>query len=297
MTGRRDIRMLRALLVTAVSLVTTSRLPAQSRDSAPPIPDIVRLATSVAGQGSALERTGRLVYWINDSLKWSYTDYVRRTPPEILARRQGNCADLASVLHMMLDSLGIRSRWMREINVQPGKTPQRQKTAEGLVTSKGLSYSVFGLQHNDHVWLEVWDGKSWFPADPAYGVVGYDQWLPARLALADRPLPRVKAVVPIAADMRAPFVVLAQENRSGTFDEDRTTFYLVDEFARLYKGRLASLPAWNAWVAAVNEVSPHARAAFEGKENLHQQTERIAYLKLVYDSLTAEAAARKITWR
>ena len=262
-----------------------------------PSVDLTRLATTVAGQGSALERTGRLVYWINDSLKWSYTDYVRRTPPEILARRQGNCADLASVLHMMLDSLGIRSRWIREINVQPGKTPHRQKTAEEMVVKRGNSLSVFGLQHNDHVWLEVWDGSQWFPADPAYGVVGYDQWIPARLALADRPLPRVSAVVPIAADMRAPFVVLAQDTRSGPFEEDRTTFYLIEEFARLYKGNLAALPAWNEWVAAVKEVSPHARGAFEGKENLHLRADRIAHLKLVYDSLTAQAAAHRITWR
>ena len=159
--------MQRILPMLMISLGITSRLPAQARDSAPPAVDIVRLATSVAGQGSALERTGRLVYWINDSLKWSYTDYVRRSPPEILARRQGNCADLASVLHMMLDSLGLRSRWIREINVQPEKTPNRQKTAEGMVVTKGVSYSVFGLQHNDHVWLEVWDGTGWFPADPA----------------------------------------------------------------------------------------------------------------------------------
>jgi hypothetical protein len=263
----------------------------------PPTVDLPRLATSVAGRGSTLEQTRRLVYWINDSLTWSATDYVRRPPKEILARRQGNCADLASVLHMMLDSLGIRSRWIREINVQPDTTRRRQKTAEEMVAQRGNSFSVFGLQHNDHVWLEVWDGTKWFPADPAYGVVGYDQWIPARLALADRPLPRVKAVIPIAADMRAPFVVLAQEQRNGPFGDDRTTFYLIDEFARLYQGKLASLPAWNDWVAAVREVSPHARGAFEGKENLHQQTARIAHLKLVYDSLTAQAAARKVTWR
>ena len=274
-------------------LLCTSPLVAQDMPSL----DLVQLATSVAGKGSALERTGRLVYWINDSLTWSATDYVRRSPTEILSRRQGNCADLASVLHMMLDSLGIRSRWIREINVQPEQTPRRQKTAEDMVAQRGNALSVFGLQHNDHVWLEVWDGSRWFPADPAYGVVGYDQWIPARLALADRPLPRVPAVVPIAADMQAPFVVLAQEKRSASFEEDRTTFYLVDEFARLYGGRLASLPAWNEWVAAVRELSPHARGAFEGKENLHRQTDRIAHLKLVYDSLAAQAAARKITWR
>jgi hypothetical protein len=261
--------------------------------------DLAQLASSVAGHGSALERTGRLVYWINDSLKWSYTDYVRRSPLEILARRQGNCADLASLLHVMLDSLGIRSRWVREINVQPGKTPARQETAEAKVREAGNSMSVFGLQHNDHVWLEVWDEarRRWFPADPAYGVVGLEQWLPARLALTDRPLPRLKAVVPIAADMRAPFVVAAQEKRGRQLDEDRTAFYLIDEFNRLYHGKLETLPAWKDWVAAVTELSPHARGAFEGKENLHQQTDRIARLKLVYDSLTSQAMARKITWR
>ena len=291
--------MRRSALFLVISLCGTSRLPAQARDSALPPVDITRLATKVAGTGNTLERTGRLVYWINDSLTWSATDYVRRSPREILARRQGNCADLASVLHLMLDSLGIRSRWIREINVQPDKTPRRQKTAEDMVVQRGNSMSVFGLQHNDHVWLEVWDeaGNRWFPADPAYGVAGFDQWIPARLALADRPLPRVNAVIPIAADMRAPFVVLAQEKRSGPFEDDRTTFYLVDEFSRLYQGKLGSLPAWNDWVAAVKEVSPHARGAFEGKENLHLQTARIAHLKLVYDSLTAQAAARNITWR
>ncbi len=282
-----------AAVVLAVSMAPTS-LSGQSGDL-----DLTALATSVAGRGSTIERTGRLVYWINDSLTWSATDYVQRTPKEILARRQGNCAALASVLHIMLDSLGIRSRWIREINVQPGKTPARQKTAADMVTQRGNALSVFGLQHNDHVWLEVWDdGKNtWFPADPACGVVGFDQWLPARLALTDRPLPRVPAVVPIAADMRAPFVVLAQEKRSYVFDEDRTVFYLVDEFERLYNGRLADLPAWKDWVAAVREVSPHARGAFEGKENLHQQTDKIARLKVAYDSLTAQVAARKVTWK
>ena len=48
-----------------------------------------------------------------------------------------------------------------------------------MVTQRGMSYSVFGLQHNDHVWLEVWDDatKSWFPADAAYGVVGLNDVL------------------------------------------------------------------------------------------------------------------------
>ena len=283
----------------ATIAILSSSLIASGLAAQGPDVNIAALAATVAGRGSTLERTGRLVYWINDSLTWSATDYVRRTPLEILARRQGNCADLASVLRIMLDSLGIRSRWIREINVQPDKTPRRQKTAEEMVVQRGNTLSVFGLQHNDHVWLEVWDetGQTWFPADPAYGVVGLAQWLPARLALTDRPLPRVPAVVPIAADMRAPFVVAAQETRGREFTEDRTAFYLIDEFNRLYKGKLATLPSWTAWVTAVEAVSPHALGAFEGKENLHLQTEQIARLKLTYDALTAEAQSRHVTWR
>jgi Transglutaminase-like superfamily len=261
--------------------------------------NLTALARLVAGPGPAFDQTARLVHWINDSLTWSATDYVRRTPREILARRQGNCADLASVLHILLDSLEIPSRWIREINVQPGQTPRRQETAEQMVAQRGNTYSVFGLQHNDHVWLEVWNeaNGTWFPADPAYGVVGFKEWLPARLALADRPLPRVPAVVPIAADMRVPFVVVAQATRGLVFDEDRTEFYLIDEFNWLYGGKLEQLPAWTDWVVAVRSVAPHARAAFEGKENLHQQTEQIGHLKQVYDALAAQASARKMRWR
>src|SRR5215510_8674817 len=143
--------------------------------------DLKALADSVAPTGTTLERTRTLVHWVNDNFTWSYTDYVKRTPQEIVARRAGNCAELASVLRAFLDASGATSRWIHEINVQPEPTPRRQNSAAAMVTQKGLSYSVFGLQHNDHVWLEVWDEatKSWFPADAAYGVVGLNEWLPA----------------------------------------------------------------------------------------------------------------------
>jgi hypothetical protein len=255
------------------------------------------LADSVAGSGSTVARTRRLVNWINDRFEWSATDYQRRTPVEVIARRAGNCSELASVLHLLLDSLGVRTRWVREINVQPDPTPRRQKTAERLVKERGMQFSVFGLQHNDHVWLEVWSDSTgtWFPADPAYGVVGLQDWLPARLAMEHRPKPRVTAVEPIAADMLVPFVVLAGDHKSGPF-EDRTNFYLVDGFRRLYGDAIRELPSWPPWVKAVTELTPHARAAFAGRENLHDYTADIAALTTVYDSLTKEAAERGLTW-
>lgn len=257
------------------------------------------LADSVAGEGSSLERTTRLVHWVNDGFTWSATDYASRTPFEIVARRQGNCAELAKVLRALLDSIGVRSRWIVEINVQPAATPRRQATAERLVAQRGNRLSVFGLQHNDHVWLEVWDdaAERWFPADPAYGVVGLDAWVAARLALADRPRPRVEAVVPIAAEMRAPFVVLAKSRLGAPVEEDRSAYYLIGEFSRLYAGRLDTLPAWSAWRDAVRGLAPLARAAFDGTHNLHEDTAAIRRAAEAFDRLGAEAAARQIGWR
>jgi len=236
------------------------------------------------------------VHWVNDNFTWSATDYQKRTPQEIVARRSGNCAELASVLRMLLDSMHVRSRWVREINVQPEQTPRRQKTAEEKVAESGNTMSVFGLQHNDHAWLEVWDdaAKTWFPADPAFGVVGLDEWLPARLAMDSRPKPRVAAVEPIAADMLVPFVVVAGDSRRGPYVDDRTTYYLIDGFNKLYGGRLSSLPAWPNWVAAIRNVSPHALEAFNGRENLHKYTGKVGRLKATYDELGREAAANGI---
>jgi hypothetical protein len=259
--------------------------------------DLKALADSVAPTGTTLERTRTLVHWVNDNFTWSFTDYVKRTPQEIVARRAGNCAELASVLRAFLDASGTKSRWVHEINIQPEPTPRRQHDAAEMVAKKGNTYSIFGLQHNDHVWLEVWDDatKSWFPADAAYGVVGLNEWLPARLAMANRPKPRVAAVEPIAADMLVPFVVAAGEKRSGPYTDDRTDTYLINGFNHLYGGRLTTLPSWPKWVESVHALSAHGRAAFDGKENLQSYNGDIAKLKQTYDELSREASAKGLS--
>ena len=83
-----------------VSLLALAALPSlalaqQSNTSQTPALDIRTLGDSVAGSGSAVTRVRRLVYWINDRFEWSATDYERRTPAEVIARRAGNCAELA----------------------------------------------------------------------------------------------------------------------------------------------------------------------------------------------------------
>lgn len=290
---------MRSALLLAFVVISSVAEGQASATEMPAVPSIRALADSVAGSGSAFGRTRKLVYWINDSFHWSATDYQQRTPAQIIARRAGNCADLASVLDMFLDSLGVRTRWVREINVQPGRTERRQRTADSLVKARGNSFSVFGLQHNDHVWLEVWDDSSaaWFPADPAYGVVGLADWSAARLALEARPKPRVAAVEPIAAEMVVPFVVVAGDRRGGPYLDDRTAAYLVEGFNRLYGSALSTLPSWPRWVATVSSLSPKARSAFEGRENLHSSTAEIAELKATYDALAREAAAQRLSWR
>lgn len=294
--GNSSRRLLPFMALAILPSVAAAQRSNRDQDS---LPHIRALGDSVAGTGSAFARTRRLVYWINDRFEWSATDYQRRTPMEVIARRAGNCAELASVLHVFLDSLGVRTRWIREINVQPEPTPRRQRTAADLVAQRGNALSVFGLQHNDHVWLEVWDDSTgaWFPADPAYGVAGIADWSAARLAMEHRPRPRVPAVEPIAADMLVPFVVLASDRRGGGPFEDRTTVYLVDGFEHLYGDRLRELPSWPSWVDAVRRLAPHAKAAFAGEENLHAHTDDIAGLKAVYDALAGEAAERHLTWR
>jgi len=287
-----------ALLLTLAVFPSAAR--AQQADHArADLPSIRALGDSVAGSGSVLVRTRRLVYWINDRFDWSATDYQRRTVSEIIARRAGNCAELASVLHVFLDSLGIRTRWIHEINMQPQPTPARQQSAAAMVAESGDRYSVFGLQHNDHVWLEVWDDstRAWFPADPAYGVAGLADWSAVRLAMEHRPKPRVKAVEPIAADMLVPFVVVAGDQKTGPYDHDRTNFYLVNGFERLYGDGLQSLPSWPAWVEEVQALAPHAWAALDGRENLHTHTDEIATLKAIYDRLSGEAAEHHLTWQ
>src|SRR5262245_40874037 len=223
------MRWIQTLAITplfALAAAPQSKSPAPAQGES-----IAAMAESVAGSGSDFDRTLRLVRWINDSFTWSATDYQRRTPAEIIAQRKGNCAELASALNLLLGELHIQTRWVHEINVQPAPTPGRQAGAEVKVEQAGNQMSVFGLQHNDHVWLEVRDESthSWFPADPAYGVVGLKEWLPARLALDHRPRPRVEAVVPIAADMLVPFVVVAGSSRGGPYDVDRTSYYLIDQ--------------------------------------------------------------------
>ena len=243
----------------------------------------------MAGNGTTQERTALLVSWINHEFAWTATDYQQRTPEQIIERRAGNCADLAKVLARLLDGVHIRYRFVREINVQP-ESESRQANAERKMTTGGVRFSVFGRRHNDHTWLEVADRDSgnWIPADPAVGVVGIKEWISARLAFEQRRQPLVAATVPIVASMLEPFAVAAGA-------EDRSTYYLVEEFDRAYGHRLRCLPAWTDWCSLVGRLAPVSMGALSGAVNLHEYAAQIGQVAEAYGALRRQAAEAGVT--
>lgn len=258
--------------------------------------DITSLARSVAGKnGKTEEKTRRLVIWINTNFKWSYTDYEKRTTEEIIRRRAGNCAELANVLALLLTKNDITFRWIREVNIQP-KSERRQGDAVKLISERGNKYSVFGFQHNDHVWLEVYDekSKSWIPADPAVGVVGIKEWISARMAFTERRQPQVAEVARIVKEMLVPVAVGVYDKRTGKTLESRSEFYIIKGFNKFYGKKLQKLPSWNDWKTIDAELTPIIYAAFAGEVNLHEHKKLIEQIAQTYEKLKIEAAELRL---
>ncbi len=281
-------------LLTALLCLLVAVAPAQTGPS--DSQDIDAQALRIAGtSASPLERTQRLVNWINTNFAWSATDYQQRTAEQIIVRRAGNCAELSRVLARLLPAAGVRFRWVAEINIQPA-SPDRQERAAQLVRTRGPRASVFGLRHNDHRWLEIFDDQSnaWIPADPSVGVVGVNSWIDFRMGLFDRPRPAVPAVADVVKDMLVPIavVVVSSADRPA---EDRSDFYLVEEFNRRYGGKLSALPSWTAWTAGVRKLAPVVADAFAGRANLHDHAPEIEALGVTYESLRREAMSRGAT--
>ena len=239
----------------------------------------------VAGASTDYERADAIVTWFAENFDWTYTDYKKRTVDEILARKGGNCAELARVATSMLDELGLHMRRVREINIHV-ESERRQQTARDKVAERGNRMSVFGKRHNDHVWMEIQDSATgeWFPADPSLGVVGEQQWLASRLGFGER-----FSLDPTSEDMIAPFAVFA-EGEAGDLTVIRTTHYVVEGFDRLYSGQLHTLPAWPDWVRLVEELDDAALAAFRGEANLHESEAEIDALATTYARLKEQYA-------
>lgn len=241
-------------------------------------------ASIVADARTDYQRAERLLSWLSGKFKWLSTDYKKRTVKEIIARKGGNCFELATVYMSLIKTLGIRYRQVAEINVQP-RSERRQRSAEGLVSSRGNAYSVFGEQHNDHRWVEIYDESSgtWLPADPSVGVIGLEPWLKSRVWFGER----WAIDTSITNDMIVPFAIFVTDGRNQIV-EDRTGYYLATCFDRLYKGELSTLPSWSAWKNCVAGISDRCKGAFEGKVNLHLYRKEIAGIATTYELLRSE---------
>jgi hypothetical protein len=279
------------LLLIAILFVS---IPARTQETLQPqsLKEFIQMVTG--NKGTNEEKTRKLVRWINTNFQWSYTDYQKRTVEEIIQRKAGNCAELANVLAALLTEMNVQFRWIAEINIQPRKE-SRLKTAMQKVAENGKSMSVFGLMHNDHVWLEVQNekDKSWFPADPAVGVVGMKEWIAARMKFNQRTISPIPEVAKVVKEMFVPFVVVAKEKRSSKTYEIRSQFYLIDGFNSFYKKKLTKLKSWQEWNEKVTKFAETGRSAFAGEVNLHEKANEIEEIWNAYEELKKEATKDK----
>ena len=245
--------------------------------------DLKAFAQQVSqGSKSELAQAQAIVRWLAKNFDWKATDYQKRTVQEIIERKGGNCNELAMVALSAMKELNIKIRRVHEVNIHVN-TPERGVRAHELVKEKGNTYSVFGRHHNDHVWLELYDSlaKDWFPADPSSGLVGTEEWMKGRVWFGER-----VTLNPLTQDMIVPFAVFAADE-SGKFTINRTQHYVVDEFDRMYGGKLHKLGAWKQWVELVDLLDDKAEGAFAGNVNLHEFESQIDELAIVFDQLRA----------
>jgi len=245
----------------------------------------------VAGTNDNYAKAKTLLGWLSNHFEWKATDYQNRTVKEIIVRQGGNCFELATVYMALLKELNLTYRPIAEINIHV-YSEQRGKRADEMIKQSGNRVSVFGKQHNDHRWVEIYDDKTgeWVPADPTMNIIGFDQWLKARAWFGERHTINDE----FSGDMIAPFAIfVVNSNNKGLIEENRTLYYMVTKLDNLYGGKLSKLPSWDKWVSGLQTLSAAAKRAFEGEENLHNYGEQISDLARVYENLKKEYANRR----
>lgn len=252
--------------------------------------DLKAFAAQIVGnESSNFRKAEKILNHLGNNFEWKATDYQTRTVEQIFTQQGGNCFELAKLYMALIQEAGIHFRPVAEINIHKAD-PERGKRAAELVREKGKGASVFGKQHNDHRWVEIYDNESglWIPADPTMNVIGTESWLKARAWFGERKTINEE----IARDMIVPFAVFVvdRENKKQML-EDRTRYYLIEKLDQLYGNRLSKLPSWRAWVTGLERLTDHARAAFAGKENLHDYNEAIQSLAKTYQQLKKEYEA------
>ena len=83
---------------------------------------------------STVDRVRQIVEWTNRNFEWTFTDYKARTVKQIIVRGGGNCDEQTRITRTLLSQLGIQTRSMCEINIQPDDEG-RQARAEARAES------------------------------------------------------------------------------------------------------------------------------------------------------------------
>jgi hypothetical protein len=287
---------MKLLLALALCLVSVWALAQQDNVTVPKdtasVDTKVFAQSIVSGTSDNYEKAKMLLSWLSNHFEWKATDYQNRTVKEIIVRQGGNCFELATVYMSLLKELNLTYRPIAEINIHV-YNEQRGKRADEMIEQSGNRVSVFGKQHNDHRWVEIYDDKTkeWVPADPTMDIIGFDQWLKARAWFGERHTINDE----FSGDMIAPFAIfVVSNNNKGLMQENRTIYYMVTKLDQLYGGQLSKLPSWSKWVSGLQTLSAAGKRAFEGDENLHNYTDQISELANVYQNLKTEyAKARK----
>ena len=251
--------------------------------------DLKGLAVSITAKAHTnTEKVKAVITWAHGNLNWLATDYEERTVQQILARKGGNCDDNARVVVALLDVLNVKNRRTHEINIQP-ESKEREANAEAMVAKMGPKASVFGGRHNDHVWVEYWDEQrnEWAPADSTLNLVGYDEWIRARMGFGAR----IDSDVIASRDMIVPIAVFAiVRTPTGSVLEDRSERYLIKGFAETIP-EAARAPEWDRWVHDVIDLQPKAKGAMEGTHNLHEDGDEIDAMLDIYERIKNSAGA------
>jgi hypothetical protein len=119
------------------------------------------------------------------------------------------------------------------------------------------------------------------------------EWISARMAFKQRLISPVPEIAKVVEEMLVPILVVAKEKRSSDPTEDRTHFYVIDGFNNYYRGKLAKLPSWKAWIAETEALAPFGAKAFAGEVNFHDHQKEIEQVWQTYQDLRKEAASLK----
>ncbi len=287
-SGKRNISDNRISRLSKLGAALTVAIALGHGGAAQAAIDLDALAkTATEGAHTPTEKVAAAVAWTHQHMTWNYTDYKKRTVEQIVEQKGGNCFEQTLVVQDILSRVGVKTRRIREINIQPPSERRRGNAAE-RVAATGLSASVFGYQHNDHVWIEYFDADlgQWQPADPTTNVIGIAQWEDVRMGFA----PRGKADVVALEDMIATIGVLAEvEGQPKTF-ENRSQYYLVDSFGKYVRGAKTS-SAWPQWTQTITAEQGHIEGAFKGEYNLGQDDDGpIENLRRAYETMKTESA-------